>query len=132
MTMSGKSSANGSFADDIARAPNRVPEAVRRLLPGKAGRTGSRQHLLERHQLSGFAAFPQRRFELDLDVEMVFDHALVSAGDENEMLDPRCHRLLHDILHHRLVDHGKHLLRHGLGGGQKAGPQSGDRQNRLS
>jgi hypothetical protein len=65
-----------------------MPETVRRLLPGKAGRTRCRQHVLERFQLNGFAAFAQRRFKLGLDVEMVFNDPLVPAGDKTKCSIP--------------------------------------------
>ena len=74
-------------ADDVARAPDRVAEAERRLLAGEAHRAGfglvARQNLL----LGLLAARGQRGVELEHAVEMILDHALVAAGDEDEMLD---------------------------------------------
>ena len=67
--------------------------------------------------------------ELELAVEMVLDHALVAAGDEDEMLDAGLARLVDHVLDQRPVDHRQHLLRHGLGGGQEPGAQPGDREN---
>jgi hypothetical protein len=122
----------GFVSDDVTSAPDRMPETVRCLLPGKAGCARCRQHVLERFQLNGLAALAQRRFKLGLDVEMVFNDGFVAAGDKHEMLDPGFHCLFHHILHHRLVDHGQHLLGHGLGCRQKAGPQSGNRQDGFS
>ena len=72
------------------------------------------------------AALVERGFELELAVEMILDHALVAPGDENEMLDAGLARLVHDVLDQRPVDHGQHFLRHGLGGGQEAGAETGD------
>ena len=54
---------------------------------------------------------------------MVGDHALVAAGDEDEMLDPRLARLVDHILQRRAVDDGQHFLRHGLGGGRNRVPR---------
>ena len=52
--------------------------------------------------------------------------ALVAPGHEDEMLDPGLARLVDHVLHDRAVDDGQHLLRHGLGGGQEAGAETGD------
>ena len=60
---------------------------------------------------------------------MVLDDALVAPGDEDEMLDAGLTRLVDDKLDERPVDDRQHLLRHGLGGGQKAGAEAGDREN---
>ena len=65
-------------------------------------------------------------------VEMVLDHALVAAGDEDEMLDAGLARFVDDVLDQRPVDDGEHFLRHRLGGGQEAGAQTGDGENRFT
>ena len=57
---------------------------------------------------------------------MVLDHALVAAGDENELLDARGARLVDDVLQDRPVDDRQHFLRDRLGRGQKAGAQTRD------
>ena len=59
---------------------------------------------------------------------MVLDHAFVSPGHEDEMLDAGLARLVDDMLDQRPVDDRQHLLRHGLGGGQEAGAETGDRE----
>ena len=66
--------------------------------------------------------------ELVLAVEMILDHALVAAGDEDEMLDAGLARLVHHMLDQRPVDHRQHFLGHGLGRGQEAGakPRHGE------
>ena len=51
---------------------------------------------------------------------------LVAAGHEDEVLDARRPRLIDDVLDHGAVDDGQHLLRHGLGGRQEAGAETGD------
>jgi hypothetical protein len=61
--------------------------------------------------------------QLELDVEMVLDDRLVAAGHEDEVLDARLARLVDDILDHRTVDDGQHLLRHRLRRRQKPGTQ---------
>ena len=57
---------------------------------------------------------------------MIFDHALVPAGHEDEMLDTGLPRFVDDVLDQRAVDDRKHFLRHGFGGRQKAGSEAGD------
>ena len=57
---------------------------------------------------------------------MVLDHALVAAGDEDEMLDAGLACFVHHVLDERPVQHGQHFLRHGLGRRQEAGPEAGD------
>ena len=69
------------------------------------------------------AAHLEGVFELELPVEMVFDDALVAAGDEDEMLDAGFPRLVDRILDQRPVDDRQHLLGHGLGGRQEAGAE---------
>ena len=116
-------------ADDVAGAPHRMAEAERRLLPGEAHGAGfglvARQNL----HLGLLAARGQRGVEFVHPVEMILDHALVAAGDEDEMLDAGFPRLVDHILDQRLVDDGQHFLRHRLGGGQDAGAEAGDREN---
>ncbi len=74
-------------------------------------------------------ALLQRQFELELAVEMVLDHALVAAGDEDEMLDAGLARLVDHVLDQRPVDHRQHFLGHRLGGGQEAGAEAGHGEN---
>jgi hypothetical protein len=60
---------------------------------------------------------------------MVFDDALVAAGDEDEMGDSRFACLVDRILDEGAVNHRQHLFRHGLRGRQEARSKSGDREN---
>src|SRR5690606_17144135 len=73
-----------------------------------------------------------RRLQFKRLVEMILDHSLVAPGDENEVLDSGRARLVDDMLDHRPIDDGQHLLRHGLGRGKKAGAEAGHRENRLA
>ena len=59
---------------------------------------------------------------------MVLDHRFVPAGDEDEMFDARLACFIHHVLDQRPVHHRKHFLRHGLGRGQEAGAEAGDRK----
>ena len=117
-------------ADDVARAPDRVAEAERRLLAGEARGAGlglvARQNVLLGLLV---AARGERGVELEHPVEMILDHALVAPGDEDEMLDAGFLGLVDHILDQRLVDDGQHFLRHRLGGGQDAGAETGDRED---
>src|SRR5882724_2008666 len=116
-------------ADDVAGAPYRMAEAERRLLPREAHRT--RLRLVARQDLHFglLAARAKRGVELVHPVEMVLDHALVAAGDEDEMFDAGLFGLVDHVLDQWLVDDGQHFLWHRLGGGQDAGAEAGDRKN---
>ena len=119
----------GLVADDVARAPDGVAEAERRLLAGEAGRAGRRQVGHQGRVGAVLAAALQRVLEFVGRIEMVLDDALVAAGDEDEMLDARLARLVDDILQDRTVDDRQHLLGDGLGRRQKAGAEAGDGEN---
>ena len=109
-----------------------MAEAKRRLLTGEACRPGGWQ---VRHQgfiFLGLVAAAQRVLKLIGHVEVIFDGPLAAPGDENEMLYSGFSRFVHDMLHDRAVDDGQHLLRHGLGGGQKARAEAGDGENSLA
>ena len=123
----GKQQRERLVADDVACAPDGVPEAERRLLAREAGVARAGKSFRQRRQLLLLvAALRERPVELELDVEVVLDHRLVAAGDENEVLDARGPRLVDHMLDDRPVDDRQHLFRHGLGCGKKARAQSGD------
>ena len=71
----------------------------------------------------------QRQLQLELAVEMVLDHALVSPGHEDEMLDAGLPGLIDHVLDQRPVDDRQHLLRHGLGRRQETRAKTGDRED---
>ena len=60
---------------------------------------------------------------------MVLDDVLAAAGDEDELLDARFHRLFDRVLDDGLVHDGQHFLRHRLGCGQETRAHAGDRQD---
>jgi len=70
--------------------------------------------------------------ELELDIEVILDDALVAAGDEDEMLDTRLARLVDDILDDGPVDHGEHFLRDRLGRGKKPRAEASYREHCLA
>ncbi len=115
-------------ADDVAGAPHRMAKPERRLLPGETHGAGRGLVARQNFHLGLLAARGQRGVEFVHPVEMVLDHALVAAGDEDEMFDAGFLGLIDHILDQRLVDDGQHFLRHRLGGGQDAGAEAGDRE----
>ena len=88
----------GLVADDLARAPDGVSEAERRLLAREARLPGVREVALQHFERVLLAALRKRALQFVLAVEMVLDDALVAAGDENEMLDAGRARLVDDVL----------------------------------
>jgi hypothetical protein len=73
-----------------------------------------------------FARFFELMLQFVGGVEMVFDGALVAAGDENHFGDARRIRFFDRILNERFVDHGHHLFWSGFGRGQKARAETGN------
>src|SRR5690606_15756687 len=65
-------------------------------------------------------------------VEMVFDRALVAAGDENHLGNACGHRFFHRILDQGLVHDGQHFLRLRLGGRKKSAAKAGYREHGFS
>src|SRR5579883_217711 len=114
------------IADDIARTPDRVTKPQRRLLACKADGAGFRLVAGQNFHLCFLAARLKRGVKFVHAIEMILDHALVAAGDKDEMLDAGFPGLVEHILDQRLVDDGEHLLGHRLGGGQHAGAETGD------
>ena len=70
--------------------------------------------------------------ELDAAVEVVLDRLLAPAGDDEDVVDPGPHGLLHHVLDGRLVDDRQHLLGLRLGGGQEPGAQAGGGDDGLA
>ena len=107
----------------------RGKKAERRLLPGKTH--GACFGLVARQNLhlGLLPARLERGVKFVHPVEMILDHTLVAAGDEDEMFDAGFAGLIDHILDQRPVDDGKHFLRHRLGGRQNAGAEAGDRED---
>ena len=116
----GKKQGEWLMADQFARAPHRVAQTERLLLAGEARRARARQVLVQHRELACLAARGEHLLELELAVEMVLDHALVAAGDEDEMLDAGRHRLVDHVLDQRTVNHRQHFFGHGLGRREEA------------
>ena len=119
-------------ADEVARAPHGMAEAERNLLAREARRPRRRPVGDQGVVFLHLAALLQRVFEFVGDVEMIFDHRLVAARDEDEMLDARFARLVDDVLEHGPIDDRQHLLRDRLGGRQKTRAEPGDGKDSLA
>ena len=119
-------------ADDLAGAPHGVAEAERRLLAGEARLAGFGQVAGEQVELALLAARGERILEFELAVEMILDHALVAPRDEDHVLDAGGAGFVDDVLDHRPVDDGQHLLRHRLGRGKEPGAEAGHGEHGLA
>jgi hypothetical protein len=122
----------GLVAHDVAGAPDRVAQAFGLLLAGiNHGACGgyARGQELE---LGGLRLALQRLEQLGCAVEMVLKDRLASARDEDELLDPRGHRLLQRVLDNGPIHDRQHLLRQDLGGRQHAGAQTSDREDHFA
>ncbi len=115
--MSGKKQRERLVADQLARAPHRVAKPERLLLTREARGAGAGQVLRQELEIGFSLALAQRHLELERTIEMILDDTLVASGDKDEMLDAGLPCLVDDVLDHRPVDDGQHLLGHGLGGG---------------
>src|SRR5262245_63752739 len=120
------------LADDVAGAPDGMAEPQRGLLAGEARLSRPGEFSAQRRQLGDLATLLERPFQFVLAVEVIFDGALVAAGNENKMLDAGAACLVDDVLNERPVDDGQHLLRHGLAGWQEPGSKPGHREYGLT
>ena len=120
------------IADDIAGAPYGVAEAARFLLARKRRSACLRSFRPEIRERPGFSARFQRFLEFEDQVEVILDDGLVPSCDEYEMFDASSTRLVDNVLDHRPVDNSEHLLRHCLGGWQKAGAEPCDGKDGLA
>ena len=68
-------------------------------------------------------------FQLEADVEMVFDGGFAAAGDHNNVGDAGMDGFFDAVLDDGLVDEGQHLFGLGLGGGEETGPETGGWEN---
>src|SRR5262249_37881751 len=109
-----------------------MAQAQRLLLARKACGPGAGQLFRQEIEVGLPLALAQRHLELELAVEMVLDNALVTPGDEDEMLDTGLPRLVAYMLDHWPVDDRQHFLGHGLGGGQEPGPKAGHGENSFA
>jgi hypothetical protein len=122
ITSSARTVAKGSDPYQFARAEHGVAEAAGFFLPrvGDVDEVGDLAH--KGQQIFLFARF-EEVFELEADIEMVFDGGLAPAGDHNDVGDPGVDDLFDGVLDDGLVDQRQHLFGLGLGGGEEAGPR---------
>ena len=105
---------------------------------GRAAAAGGRRPVRRsaaRDDSSGSRLLPFSRIVVsssNADVEIVDQRGFAAAGHEDHLLDPRLARLVDRILDQRPVDDRQQLLRDGLGGGQQAGAEAGDREHGLA
>ena len=123
--------AEGFLTHQRAGAQNGVAEAQRLLLAD----IGDRRELgdgLDLRELLGLAAVVQVVLQLEGGVEMVLDRTLAATGDDDDLLQPRGHRLLDDVLDGRLVDERKHLFGLRFRRGQKPRAETGGRKDTFA
>ena len=118
-------------ADQMAGAEDGVAESEGLLLAREDSRTGREQRALNLRARCIVAAHGEMSGEFLVVGKMPLERRLVSAGDEDELLDPRGSRLVDRILDKRPVEHGQHLLGHRLARRQEARAHAGDREYRL-
>src|SRR5690349_4859517 len=82
-----KKKCEGLAPDQLACAPDRVTESKRQLLAREARGARPRQVSRQQFEIGTALAFRERVFELELAIKMIFDHAFVAPGDENEVLN---------------------------------------------
>jgi hypothetical protein len=128
----GKQKGKRLVTDQLARTPHCMPKPERQLLAGEARGSGAWQVVRQCIEIGRPLPSGQRVLELELAVEMVLDHTLVAAGDEDEMLDASVARFIDHVLDQRAVDHGQHFFGHRVGGGQEPSDEPGDRKNGLA
>src|SRR5205823_3051094 len=76
-----------------------------------------------------FSLLFQDFFQLEADVEMVFNRSLATTRDHDDLVAARGHCLLNAVLNDRLVYQRQHLLGLSFGRGQKSSSQSGCWEN---
>src|ERR1017187_639 len=75
---------------------------------------------------------PQVIFQLETEIEMVFDGCLPAPCYDNHVANSGGIRFFHRVLNQGFVDERQHLLRHSFGGREKPRPQTRCRKHRLS
>ena len=119
-------------ADDVARAPDRVAEAERRLLAGEAGRAGLGQvaaQLLELLLLAALASVASSSYGMSKWSSMT---ALLRPVTKMKCSMPASRASSTTYWMHRPVDDRQHLLRHRLGGGKESRAEAGDGKHGLA
>jgi hypothetical protein len=74
----------------------------------------------------------EKGFELDRDIEMVFNRVLAAARDQDDVVDTGGHGLLDTVLNDWFVDERQHLFGLRLRRREEAGSKAGYRENRFA
>ena len=117
--------------NDGAGAGYGVSEAERSLLPDVDAMHVSGKDRAHVGEQMVFAAGLQRDLQFTRAVEVILDGPFLTPGDEDKLMNARCHRLFDGILDQGFVDDGEHFLGACLGGGEKSRPQSRDGKDGL-
>ena len=118
-------------AHQFARLQHRVSQSERFFL-ADVGDVNHVRNLADDLQQVGLPALFEHLLEFVADVEVVFDRLLAAAGDDDDLIASRMHRLFHAILNDGLVDQRQHFFGLGLGGGKEAGAQTGGGKNSFA
>ncbi len=126
-----KNDGEGLVADQIGGDEHRMTEAEWLALThvGDVDHVGDLANLLEQVEL---AALLKKAFELDVDVEMIFDGVLATSGHDDDVLDAGLDGLFDAILNDGLVDEGQHFLRLCFGGGKESRAEPGGGEHDLA
>ena len=120
-------------ADQLARAPDRVAEAERRLLARERGRARPPAALRPARRAPASCRAPRSVCSSsNCRSKWSSITPLLRPVTKMKCSMPGLARLVDDVLDQRPVDHRQHLLRHRLGGGQEAGAEAGDGENSLA
>src|SRR5213592_5136136 len=112
----------------VAHERTRTEDGVaqpERLLLAHVGHRGQLGDRLDLRELLHLAAVVQVVLQLEGGVEVVLDRTLAATGHDDDLREARRHRLLDDVLDHRLVDQREHLFRLGLRRRQEPGAEPG-------
>ena len=93
------------------------------------GQIGNVPHLAQ--QLA-FAVALEVFLQFDGAVEMIFDGALATTGDDDDVFDARGNGFLHRILNQRFVDQRQHFFRRSFCRGKKPRAEAGGGENGFS
>ena len=114
----------GLIPDKFFGAKHRVAEALGFTLTHREN-IGHVRDVLHHFEFGVFPLDFQIKFQLRHLVKMVDDDLFVAPGDDENVLNPRCHNFLNDILNGRFVHNGQNFLRYRFGHRQKTRAETG-------
>ena len=122
----GQQHGKGRVAHEFFGAQHRMAQAQRARLAHVAADHVVRLHRAHEGEQLALARGFEFALQLVSGVEMVLDGALAAPGDEHHVANAGGVGLLDGVLDQGFVHHRQHLLRSGLGGGQKQGSETGN------